>query len=218
MKALIFDTETTSTDETAEIIEAAWIDESTGDEYSARFYPSVPISYGAMAVHNIMLHDLMDCELSSSFALPACDYLIGHNIDFDWRMAGEPDVRRICTLALSRYLWPELDSHKQAAVMYFLFGAEAQEILQGAHNALEDVRMCRMILQACLGTLSQRGIPCNTLEEIWQASEIARIPTVMAFGKHKGTAIKDVPRDYVQWYLRQSETDPYLVKAFTERR
>ena len=218
MKALIFDTETTGTDETAEIIEAAWIEEWTGNEYCERFKPTGPISFGAMAVHNIMMHDLEGCKPSSAFTLPVFDYLIGHNIDFDWKMAGQPDVRRICTLALSRYLWPELDSHKQAAVMYFLFGAEAQEIVQGAHNALEDVRMCRMILQACLGTLSQRGIPCNTLEEIWQASEVARIPTVMAFGKHKGTAIKDVPRDYVQWYLRQTETDPYLVKAFTERR
>ena len=217
MKALIFDTETTGTDDTAEIIEAAWIDSRTGEEYCERFQPTGPISFGAMAVHNIMPHDLDYCDPSSAFSLPDCDYLIGHNIDFDWRMAGEPDVKRICTLALSRYLWPELDSHKQAAVMYFLFGAEAQEIVQGAHNALEDVRMCRMILQSCLGTLHQRGIACETLEEMWQASEVARVPTVMSFGKHKGMLVKDVPRDYVRWYLGQKETDPYLVKAFTGR-
>jgi exodeoxyribonuclease X len=216
MKALIFDTETTNTDDTAEIIEAAWINKDTGEEYCARFQPTGTISFGAMAVHNIMPHDLTDCEPSSAFVLPICDFLIGHNVDFDWKMAGSPNVKRICTLALSRYLWPELDSHKQAAVMYFLFEAEAQELVRGAHNALEDVRMCQMILTSCLGELEQRRIPCKTWGEIWQASEVARVPTVMSFGKHKGMAIKDVPRGYVQWYLRQSETDPYLVKAFTE--
>jgi len=217
LKAYVFDTETTNADETAEVIEAAWIDQESGEEYCERFHPAGPISFGAMAVHHIMLHDLVECRESVEFTLPACDYLIGHNIDFDWRVIGSPDVKRICTLALSRYLWPETDSHKQGAMMYFLFGADAQEIVQGAHNALEDVRMCQMILHACVGELAQRGVCVDTWEEIWQASEVARIPTVMAFGKHKGLAIKDVPRDYVRWYLGQAETDPYLVKAFTER-
>jgi exodeoxyribonuclease X len=36
---------------------------------------------------------------------------------------------------------------------------------------------------------------------------------MMTFGKHKGAAIKDIPADYKQWLLKQTDIDPYLVKA-----
>ena len=36
---------------------------------------------------------------------------------------------------------------------------------------------------------------------------------VVAFGKHKGTAIKDLPSDYANWLLKQDELDPYLRTA-----
>ena len=52
-----------------------------------------------------------------------------------------------------------------------------------------------------------------TWEDIWQASELARIPTIMPFGKHKGTAIADIPADYKRWLLGQPDVDPYLRKA-----
>lgn len=227
MKALIIDTETTNADENAEVIEAAWIDcyddgRPGGYSYCERFKPEGVIAFGAMATHHIIPDDLISCRPSSEFQLPDADFVIGHNVDFDCRVMEKADIniisrhlKRICTLALSRYLWPELDSHKQGAVMYFLFGADAQEMVKGAHNALEDVRMCQMIFKSCVCELAQRGIACDTFEEIWQASETARIPTIMTFGKHKGMAIKDVPYDYVLWLLKQPDIDPYLRQALT---
>lgn len=214
MKTLIIDTETTNADGTAEIIEAAWLD-MDGGEYCERFKPVGTITFGAMAVHHIMPDDLVHCRDSAEFALPACEFVIGHNVDFDWKVMGRPDVKRICTLALCRYLWPEADSHKQGAMMYFLFGSDAQEAVKGAHNALEDVKMCQQIFFSCVGALINRGICCDTMEDIWKASEIARVPTVMSFGMHKGTAIKDVPESYVKWLLKQPDVDPYLRQALT---
>ncbi|EXR37014.1 hypothetical protein J668_2749 [Acinetobacter baumannii 1276470-86] len=38
-------------------------------------------------------------------------------------------------------------------------------------------------------------------------------PTTINFGKHKGTAIAELPKDYIQWLLRQDELDVYLRKA-----
>lgn len=38
----------------------------------------------------------------------------------------------------------------------------------------------------------------------------------MSFGKHKGTAITDVPADYMAWYLRQEDKDEYYVIAFNK--
>jgi len=221
MKALIFDTETTGIAD-PEIIEAAWMllpgDGTDCTLYQERFKPVKLIDLGAMATHHIIPSDLTDCRPSADFKLPEVDYLIGHNVDFDWQAAGSPNIKRICTLALSRYLFPNIDSHKQTAMLYHLFPHEtAREMCHDAHNALADVNMCHALLEALIERMGEddKLTEDYTWEDIWRISEIARIPTVMAFGKHKGLAIKDVPRDYVQWYLRQAETDPYLVKAFT---
>ncbi len=51
------------------------------------------------------------------------------------------------------------------------------------------------------------------MKKLYIASEEARIPQIINFGKHRGTAIADLPADYVQWLLRQEDLDPYLRKA-----
>ena len=53
----------------------------------------------------------------------------------------------------------------------------------------------------------------QNIEELYIASEEARVPKSITFGKHKGTAIQDLPADYIQWLLRQEDLDPYLRKA-----
>jgi len=219
-KAIIFDTETTGITE-PEIIEAAWIEPYSADgfmdheiksSFHRRFKPSKPISLSAMAVHHIMDEDLDHLNPSScEFSIPAdTEYLIGHNIDFDWNAAGSPDVKRICTLALSRYLWPELESHNQSVMIYFLERSCARKLLRGkAHSAFEDVQNCMLILDHIVKKLG--GI--DSWETLWHRSEIARIPTVMPFGKHKGVPIKDIPSDYKRWLLGQPDIDQYLIKA-----
>lgn len=214
LKAIIIDTETTGVDD-PEVIELAWISPNSQDvSYYERFLPEKEISLGAMATHHIIPSDLTGCRPSSEIELPDVEYLIGHNVDFDWKALGSPDVKRICTLALSRWLFPEIDSHKQSAMMYHLYPhEEARQRCQGAHNALEDVKMCQMVLVGLRKVMLERGIQCGTYSELWVASEIARIPTVMSFGKHKGTKIKDIPADYKAWLLKQADVDPYLVIA-----
>lgn len=230
MKTLIFDTETTGVDpEVDQIIEAAWLEMperpyqlkgSDDPSCCQRFKPSVPISYGAQAVHNIITSDLAGCPDSSEFALPGdVSYLIGHNVDFDWRFAGEPAVNRICTLAISRFLFPEEGSHTQSAMLYKLARRSSRESamrerLKNAHAALDDVRNCKILLMFLLEQAMDAGHACDTWEEVWKLSETARIPTVMGFGKHKGTPIGQVDPSYVQWYRRQAETDPFYLEAF----
>lgn len=222
MRALIFDTETTGIVD-PEIIEAAWIEpiftdhlrlNEIADSYIGRFKPSKRISLSAMSVHHIMDEDLENCPPSSDFKLPDdITYLIGHNVDFDWEAAGKPVVNRICTLALSRYLWPELDSHNQSAMLYFLERESARDGLRGtAHSAAQDVRNCLIILAHIINKFGD----VDSWGMLWKHSEIARIPTVMPFGKHKGTPIKDVPSDYKRWLLNQPDIDQYLIKAIQQ--
>lgn len=219
--AIIFDTETTGFND-AQIIEAAWIvvDHPTSlafvDGYHERFKPSKPIELGALSTHHILEEELEECRPHTDFALPpGLAYLIGHNVDFDWKVAGEPDVKRICILALSRWLWPDIDAHNQTAMMYYLFDDKAwvRDAVKNAHSALHDVRNCRQVLEQLVGELVSRGHTIATWDDLWRLSEKARIPTKISFGKHKGMAIKDLPTDYRGWLLRQPDLDPYLLKA-----
>lgn len=236
--AIIADTETTGIDpEKDQIIEAAWlvlpgsVAEFTAVRqvalfpfYHERFKPSVPISLGAMSTHNIVHSDLEGCLDSDQFHLPdEVQLMIGHNIDFDAGMMKNPDVLRICTLALSRWLFPELDTHKQVAMIYYigrLHGKEewARDIVSNAHAALDDVRCCAILLRFLIIEMQKAGHVVDTWIQLHELSETARIPTVMGFGKHKGLAITDVPFDYIQWYRRQAETDPYYIEAFRRAR
>ncbi|OQX08430.1 MAG: hypothetical protein BWK73_25515 [Thiothrix lacustris] len=241
MTIRVFDVETTDL-EHREIIEAAYctIDYTTdvmpmvdftsaylftaNELHYEQFAPTHPISLGAMSTHHIVESDLLFCEPSSSFKLPTdTAYLIGHNIDFDWKAAGEPDVKRICTLALSRWLFPDIDSHTLTSMMYYAFGEGIRDRVRGSHNAGVDVvNTAKLLIEflipkanAWLQEHKKREIA--DIERLWEVSEAARIPTVMAFGKHKGVSIKKLPVDYCEWILRQPDIDPYLVAAIKRK-
>ncbi|WP_407058822.1 3'-5' exonuclease [Ralstonia syzygii subsp. celebesensis] len=105
MKAIIFDTETTGINEPA-IIEAAWV--AVNDpftlavmgEFEQRYNPGKTIELGALATHHILDEEVADCPPASEFSLPpGTEYIIGHNVDYDWKVIGEPPVKRIwkCT-------------------------------------------------------------------------------------------------------------------------
>lgn len=221
MNAIIFDTETTGINEPV-IVEAAWIRPSdplslsTVEQFEQRYNPGKQIELGALATHHILDEELVDCPPASDFGLPdGTDYIIGHNVDYDWKVIGEPAVKRICTLALSRHLFPQIDSHSQSAMIYLFERDSAGERLRNAHSALADVQNCRVVLDYLLSKMSREGLIQQgyTWEDVWRCSERARIPTVMTFGKHKGQHIADIPGDYKAWLLRQPDVDPYLVKA-----
>lgn len=240
-QAIVLDTEATGTDpEKDQIIEAAWLRvdddpiavihdyQGFNEKFRQLYKPDVPMGYGAQAVHNILMSDLDDMPHPSTFMLPdGIEYAIGHNIDFDLSMIGNPTgLKRICTLALSRFLFPDVDSHKQSAMLYMFARAEdarsglttserdMRESLKNAHAALDDVLNCTVLLQYLLLTAMERDHDVSSWEEVWNLSEKARVPTRMGFGKHQGDLIEDVPPIYVNWYVRQPKTDPYYMAAF----
>ena len=213
-KSIIFDTEATGIKEPV-LIEAAWLELASiepitvTNPFVQRYNPGKPITLGALATHHIMDEELVDCPSASSFKLPDdVSYIIGHNVDFDWEVIGKPEIKRICTLALARKLWPDLDSHTQSALLYYLERNSAREQLRNAHSALTDVGICAVILDHIC---QQLGV--KTAEDLYAESEKARIPTTMPFGKHKGLMLADLPSDYKQWLLGQGDIDAYLRKA-----
>jgi exodeoxyribonuclease X len=216
-KSIIFDTEATGIKEPV-LIEAAWLELESIEPFTVtnpfvqRYKPGKPITLGALATHHIMDEELVDYPSASSFRLPDdVSYIIGHNVDFDWEVIGKLEIKRICTLALARKLWPDLDSHTQSALLYFLERSTAREQLRNAHSALTDVGICAVILDHICQQLNVK-----TVEDLYTESEKARIPTTMPFGKHKGMLLADIPSDYKQWLLTQGDIDPYLRRALTK--
>ncbi len=220
MSTVIFDTEVNSLDD-PEVVELAYdlvdIEEalvSTSGLICQRFKPSRPFDAGAVAVHFITPEDVADCPPSSEADIPPSDYVIAHNVDFDCDVMKLSGVKRVCTLALCRHLWPQFKSHKLSAVYLELFGITPGTVnfIKDAQSAATDVVICTHILQRIV---AEKNL--GSVAELHQLSEVARIPTVMAFGKHKGLPIRQLPSDYVSWLFRQQDIDPYLIKALRSR-
>ena len=85
---------------------------------------------------------------------------------------------------------------------------KARELLKGAHRADADIMLTANILMHIIYHLN-----IQTIEQLYLASEDARIPRTLNFGKYKGYAISELPDDYVRWLLRQEDLDVYLRKA-----
>ena len=174
------------------------------------------ISFASMAVHHILESEIVDQPNFGTFNLPPeTVYIIGHNIDYDIRAIQQcgvdtSHIKAICTLALARLVWPDAEAHNISALIYMISkgSAKAREMLKGAHRADADIILTANILMHIIHKLNIQNI-----EELFDVSEDARIPRTINFGKHRGTAIADLPSDYMSWLLRQDELDPYLKKA-----
>lgn len=174
------------------------------------------ISFAAMAVHHILEADIVDQPNFGTFTLPTeTVYIIGHNIDYDIRAiqtcgVDTQHIKAICTLALARLVWPDAEAHNISALIYMITkGSEkARDMIKKAHRADMDIILTANILMHVVHQLK-----INSMEELFEISEDARIPRTINFGKHRGTQISELPADYIQWLMRQDDLDPYLRKA-----
>ncbi|MDV8157459.1 3'-5' exonuclease [Acinetobacter bereziniae] len=231
MKAIILDTETHKLH--GEVIQLAYfgIDENSllsqedKDSFSMYFRPSEAIDYSAMAIHHIIDQDLEMYPPSSKVFIPSdVEYVIGHNIDYDidaiQRSMGIgsevlANLKKVDTLSIIRYLHPEWSSHKLVVCCYRLATegkvtskvSWVQSIARQSHNAMMDCYLTEILLEYIVNSLNLQSI-----EELYQASEHARIPTHIFYGPHKGKAIKDLFNEDISW-LQYKSKDPYLLRA-----
>jgi exodeoxyribonuclease X len=215
--AILLDTETNSLGY-KEPIEVAWTRISSDLKSHSkieqeRFAPNNPIDIGAAAVHLIMpceVDGLPSSDEAASRIPDDAEHWIAHNIDFDWEVLGSPNIKRICTLACARKLWPELPSHKLGALFLHLYGMTIDNAnrLREAHAADVDVEILFDVMLKISDAAS-----VSSVNELYEYSEDARIPTHMPFGKHRGWPVSELPKDYVGWLLRQPDLDTYLVKS-----
>ena len=188
-----------------------------------RFNPLKEISLGSMAISHICDEDVADEPPHTAFRLPSSvEYLIGHNIDFDMAVLKNAGVahtpKLICTNAMANYLLPTLESHKLVSLLYHFHRNIARAQAKNAHAAIADIYFTELVLGSLIDLANSQGHKINDVESLYEFSQMARIPTHLSFGKHKGEAIADLAihsdgAGYLKWLLKQDTVDPYLAKA-----
>lgn len=220
-QGLIFDTETHKLH--GDIIEAGALDFTFEDgelkigyEHDlGRFKPSESISLGAMAVHHIFDEDLQDCQPYTDFKIPQklnTRYLIGHNIDYDVQAMNRAGFdfnaqlfdpfQSICTLAMARRLWPQLESHSLTALAYHVSENKKQTriYLKEAHSAINDCYTTFEILKAIVKTAGLKD-----MEDLSAFAYNSRTPTHIFNGEYKGYAISDLPDQILEDLIEKSD-------------
>lgn len=192
--------------------------ENIYDEYFS-LDEDTQLQLASMAIHHILPQDLVGKPNFRQFRLPAqTAYLVGHNINYDLEAIARcgqdiSTIKPICTLALARYLWPQLESHSLATLSYFISTdyVATREQLRNAHNAQVDILLTAQLLERIIQELN-----ITSIEQLYSFAQQARLPRFMPFGKHKGVALGDVPIDYIEWLLRQNNLDPDLREALEQ--
>lgn len=203
---VVFDTETAGFDgDICEFGSVIITDSGKRFSFNERAKPSVPISEGAYKTHGISDEDVAHCRPEKEVVLEWIQDVLdlaakeqeevvfcAHNLQFDQRMI-KPFVdiqkhHKLCTLKLAKEMLPDNDNHK-LGTLYAQFG---QGNNHTAHSALDDCLMLAEILPKLLGPRTY-----------YQAAKLQQIVPKMLqtieFGKHKGKAFNEVPKDYLEW-------------------
>lgn len=210
-RAIYYDTETTGVRPLQDkIIEIAAYDPLSDTSFVSLINPGVPIPEEATRIHHITNEMVASAP---SFAVVAKQFLefcsgdvvlIAHNNDsFDKPILEAEFARTDLTLPSWSYLdslkWarkyrPDLPRHSLQHLRE-VFGIEANN----AHRALDDVIILHKVFSLLVGDL--------TLEQMLSLYNPNELLRHMPFGKHKGSLLQDVPKNYFRWLLENGALD-----------
>jgi len=221
---IVLDTETTgiSYADGDRLVEFAAKRYPDGDELSMLVHPGRSIPVISSAVHG-----LVDADVAGAASLDEAyreidkfvgsqDIAVAHNAAFDTTMLPCLASRRtLCTRRLAQHLVPEAPAFSNAVLRYHFGGAQID--LRGipTHRALADVLVTSFILGRLLHAYAAAGHP-DDVDALLSFAAAPYIVKTILFGKHAGTAITDLPLDYLQWGVgsRGFTDDPDLLHTF----
>lgn len=208
---LIVDTETTGTDPAQDkIVEIGVVKwrPNVGVlwTWSSLVHPERPIPVTAQAVHGItdaMVDNapFVDEVLTELRRLiQQTDVLVAHHVAFDrafFPLDFQQNHAWVCSLRLARHVWPDLESHSNQYLRYrFALNVPPVE----AHRAAADALVTAALWERIFTTVQASGY-IGTVDDLIDYAASPITVETMPFGKHKGTPLRDVPRDYLRWVL-----------------
>jgi len=228
-KYIILDTETTGAGEADRVIQLGYIVLGAKEiEVHNEFCSSeVPISFGAMEVHNItpdMIEDKPSCIETTSYKRlqelnTQENYLIIHNAPFDVGMLEkegfENRMQVIDTLRVAKHVLPDEEAHR---LQYFRYKmglykeeeAEANklDIVIKAHDAIGDVLVLKLLLSKLRKIVEEQFVGENSVEKMVALTKEPIMIKTFRFGKHKGKTLVEVAENdagYLRWMLGNME-------------
>lgn len=206
-KLMITDSETTGIEKDARVVEIAGIPAELhpgmtrlkiGSPVQTLVHPGIAIPPVASAVHHITDADVRTApSFDDAIRLFAGqDIYVAHNAAFDRQFLGMLGDKWICTLKCCYEEFHDAPSYGNQALSYWLKTPRPPEGSGHAHRALYDSYTTLGLFNA----LMERGW---TLDRMLEVSSRPRLLRECTFGKHAGKKWSEVPRDYLQWMLRQ---------------
>lgn len=231
-KYILFDTETTGTQEEDRIIQVgAMIVDTKGkvkifDELCSTV---LPIKIEAMAVHGIT-PDLIKgkglfTETNFYQVLQSLNnqenFLIAHNMPFDIGMMEKEgfvsQIRIIDTLRVAKHL---LSEQKSKALQYLRYAlelykdeqeeADKYNITIKAHDAIGDVLVMKLLLSKLVALTKEQFPDVNPMLKMEELTTTPIFIETFLFGKHKGKKISDVCDSdigYINWMQKNMDLD-----------
>jgi exodeoxyribonuclease X len=200
---LVVDTETTGLDPTKDkLVELAvvWREKNELKSFSSLLDPEIAIPPEVSAIHHITNKHLVNAptleRLLDTWEFPE-GVVVAHNIKFDKEFLPVLNNRLwLCTYRCALHLWLDAPAHTNMVLRYWL---DLEVDLPGdlaPHRALYDVLVTNALLE--------RMLKSRTLQELYHLQNKPVLLHKVKFGKHRNQLWKDLPKDYMQWILRQT--------------
>ena len=231
-KYILFDTETTGTQEEDRIIQVgAMIVDAKGEVevFDELCSTILPIKIEAMAVHGIT-PDLIEgkgifTETNFYKTLQSLNnqenFLIAHNMPFDMGMMEKEgfvsQIRIIDTLRVAKHL---LSEHKSKALQYLRYALELYKDEQAeankygitikAHDAIGDVLVMKLLLSKLVALTKEQFPDVNPMLKMEELTKTPIFIETFVFGKHKGKKISEVCDSdigYINWMQKNMDLD-----------
>jgi exodeoxyribonuclease X len=209
LRFFVCDTETTGPTPQDKVVELAFVeldaDLQVLDRQHSLIDPQRAISASASGVHGITYDMLTEQPTLDEFfsvlygsLLTGNVVFIAHNAQFDLRYL-KPYIptlaAEVCTLRLARKYFPRAENHKLSTLMYELGLARGT-----THRADGDVDTTVGLLRKIV------EVSGKSITQLAEDSAQPEFVAVMPFGKHKGLPVRDVPRGWFTWLLKQGGT------------
>lgn len=210
MRYWVVDSETTGVgaeDKAVEVAGFLFEDDRFVRYHTSLVNPQIPIPPEASAIHHLTDEDVADAPLIEEAMAPFFDddfdFVVAHSCAFDKRFMDFGEAPWVCSLKLSRAVYPEAPNHKNQFLRYWLklpklvYSYSAQA---AAHRALYDSEVTTYLFQHLLG----KATSDDPIPKMIQVSNNPQLLKTCRFGKHKGTLWSEVPRNYLDYILNKS--------------
>ncbi len=231
-KYILFDTETTGTEEEDRIIQVgAMVVDSKGqiEVFDELCSTVLPIKIASMAVHGIT-PDLIEGKTTfietkfytmlQSLNTPE-NYLIAHNMPFDMGMIKkegfESNLQIIDTLRVAKHLLKDSPSYALQYLRYALelykdekAEADKHNIVIKAHDAIGDVLVMKLLLSKLVALTKESFPGVNPMVKMVELTKTPIFIETFKFGKYKGQKIEEVcdkDMGYINWMMDKMDLD-----------